>query len=150
VQAAGLIIESDGPALSLGEVCEIRSPGMAHLDREVVGPQFASPAHAFWRGAPRLPGSESRGLRTGVARSGREGLMGEILSMAGPPIDGRARSMLEMRGLRSDPPNPLRRQRITAPFQTGIKGIDLFTPMGCGQRMGIFRGSGVGKSTSSA
>ncbi|MBC8001045.1 MAG: FliI/YscN family ATPase, partial [Opitutaceae bacterium] len=49
--------------------------------------------------------------------------------------------------LNMHPPHPLKRQRITEPFQTGIKAIDTFIPCGCGQRLGIFAGSGVGKST---
>lgn len=150
VQAAGLIIESDGPALSLGEVCEIRSPRYGStLTAEVVGFRnsrlllmpFGEPQQVY-------PGSEvvasDQASRVPVGPS----LIGRILDGLGRPIDGRGPlDAVEFRGLRADPPNPLRRQRITEPFQTGIKGIDLFTPMGCGQRMGIFAGSGVGKST---
>jgi len=150
VQAAGLIIESDGPALSLGEVCEIRSPRHGTtLTAEVVGFRnsrlllmpFGEPQNVY-------PGSEvvasDHASRVPVGDS----LIGRILDGLGRPIDERgALHTSQTRGLRSSPPNPLKRQRITAPFQTGIKGIDLFTPMGCGQRMGIFAGSGVGKST---
>ena len=49
--------------------------------------------------------------------------------------------------LNQPPPHPLKRQRIQHPFRTGIKAIDTFTPCGRGQRLGIFAGSGVGKST---
>lgn len=150
VQAAGLIIESDGPALSLGDVCEIRSPRHdATLTAEVVGFRssrlllmpFGEPHHVY-------PGSEVVGSSHISSVPVGDALIGRILDGLGRPIDeGGPLQTTETRGLRSSPPNPLKRKRISEPFQTGIKGIDLFTPMGCGQRMGIFAGSGVGKST---
>jgi flagellum-specific ATP synthase len=90
-----------------------------------------------------------------VAATGREAgvavgdaLIGRVLDGLGRPIDGKGPiATTNIRSLRSAPPNPLLRQRIREPFATGVKAIDLFTPMGCGQRMGIFAGSGVGKST---
>jgi len=150
VQAAGLIIESDGPALSLGEVCEIRSPRHGTtLTAEVVGFRNSrlllmpfGEAHNVYPGSEVVASDRASKVPVG------EALIGRILDGLGRPIDGRGTLQTsETRGLRSNPPNPLRRQRIAAPFQTGIKGIDLFTPMGCGQRVGIFAGSGVGKST---
>ncbi len=150
VQAAGLIIESEGPALSLGEVCEIRSPRHdSTLTAEVVGFRNSrlllmpfGEAHNVYPGSEVVASDQASRVPVG------DTLVGRILDGLGRPIDGRgALNTSETRGLRSQPPNPLRRQRITEPFQTGIKGIDLFTPMGCGQRMGIFAGSGVGKST---
>ncbi|MEA3212876.1 MAG: flagellum-specific synthase [Chthoniobacter sp.] len=150
VQAAGLIIESDGPALSLGAVCEIRSPRHGTtLTAEVVGFRnsrlllmpFGEPQNVY-------PGSEVVASDHASRAPVGETLIGRILDGLGRPIDERGPlHTSQTRELRSDPSHPLRRQRITAPFQTGIKGIDLFTPMGCGQRMGIFAGSGVGKST---
>ncbi|MGC3991904.1 MAG: FliI/YscN family ATPase [Chthoniobacteraceae bacterium] len=75
-------------------------------------------------------------------------LIGRVLDGLGQPIDDKGPLLATyVDGLRASPPNPLRRQRIHTPFQTGIKAIDLFTPLGCGQRVGIFAGSGVGKST---
>ncbi len=150
IQAAGLIIESEGPALSLGEVCEIRSPRSGStLTAEVVGFRnsrlllmpFGEPQNVY-------PGSEVLAKESASSVPvGRE-LIGRIIDGLGRPIDDRGSLIAsEMRGLRSDPPNPLTRQRIARPFQTGVKCIDLFTPIGCGQRMGIFAGSGVGKST---
>jgi len=150
VQAAGLIIESDGPALSLGEVCEIRSPRHGTtLSAEVVGfhnsrlllMPFGEP-HNVYPGSEVVASDQVSRVPVGDA------LIGRVLDGLGRPIDERGPlHTSEMRNLRSEPPNPLRRQRITQPFQTGIKAIDTFTPMGRGQRMGIFAGSGVGKST---
>jgi len=150
VQAAGLIIESDGPALSLGEVCEIRSPRHGTtLIAEVVG--FRNSRLLL------MPFGESQNVYLGseVVASDHASrvpvgdlLIGRILDGLGRPIDDRgALQTSQTRSMRSSPPNPLRRRRIDSSFQTGIKAIDLFTPMGCGQRMGIFAGSGVGKST---
>jgi flagellum-specific ATP synthase len=150
VQAAGLIIESDGPALSLGEMCEIRSPRHGStLTAEVVGFRnsrlllmpYGEPQNVY-------PGAEVVASEHGSRVPVGDALVGRILDGLGRPIDGRGPlDVTETRDLRNPPPNPLRRARINQPFQTGIKGIDLFTPMGLGQRMGIFAGSGVGKST---
>jgi flagellum-specific ATP synthase len=65
----------------------------------------------------------------------------------GRPIDGKGPLVAPSRdGFYADPPNPLSRTRIKEPFASGIKSIDCFVPMGVGQRIGIFAGSGVGKS----
>jgi flagellum-specific ATP synthase len=90
-----------------------------------------------------------------VAATGRaaginvsEALIGRIIDGIGRPIDGKGPLPTGTpRPLHCAPPNPLTRQRIAKPFQTGVKALDLFTPVGCGQRLGIFAGSGVGKST---
>jgi flagellum-specific ATP synthase len=83
-------------------------------------------------------------MRTAVG----SGLKGRVLDGLGKPIDDRGAIVAEHTvGLNLLPPHPLKRQRIHHVFQTGIKAIDTFTPCGCGQRLGIFAGSGVGKST---
>jgi flagellum-specific ATP synthase len=150
VQAAGLVIESDGPALSLGEVCEIRSQRHAStIAAEVVGFRDSRLLLMPYGDLQNIhPGCEVAACdhhsRTPVGPS----LIGRILNGMGQPIDNRGPLKASYTGsLRNAPPNPLLRRRIDTPFQTGIKAIDLFTPMGCGQRMGIFAGSGVGKST---
>jgi flagellum-specific ATP synthase len=83
-------------------------------------------------------------LQVGVG----EALKGRVLDALGRPIDGlgqvRTERLLSTGFL---PPHPLKRERIRHTFQTGIKAIDTFTPCGRGQRLGIFAGSGVGKST---
>jgi flagellum-specific ATP synthase len=150
VQAAGLVIESDGPALSLGEVCEIRSPrNGATVAAEVVGFRESRLLLMPYGDLHNIhPGCEVTACdhhsRTPVGSA----LIGRIINGMGQPIDNRGPLKAASTGsLRNPPPNPLLRRRIDTPFQTGIKAIDLFTPMGCGQRMGIFAGSGVGKST---
>src|SRR3984885_4085419 len=94
------------------------------------------------------PGSEviatGQPLRVGVGNA----LKGRVIDGLGEPIDGLGQVVAEHTvGLNLRPPHPLKRQRINGVFQTGIKSIDTFTPCGRGQRLGIFAGSGVGKST---
>ena len=150
VQVTGLVLESDGPNLALGEVCQITSaPGEAPIYAEVVG----------FRGHRLLlmPLGEIRNIRVGsevIASSYAAGvpagdlLKGRILDGLARPIDGKGPlPPMESRALNSPPPHPLLRQRITQNFTTGVRALDVFTPVGCGQRMGIFSGSGVGKST---
>ena len=150
VQVTGLLIESEGPNVSLGDVCEIRSPRLdSMLTAEVVGFRdhrvllmALGEMQQIHAGCEVIASDRAGGVPVG------SGLIGRVLDGLGQPIDGRGPLNAEYAfTLRGAPPNPLRRQRINAPFQTGVKAIDLFTPMGCGQRMGIFAGSGVGKST---
>ena len=149
VQVTGLVIESEGPQVSLGDLCQIRSDSMAELSAEVVG----------FRGQRVLlmPLGEMHQIHPGcaVVATGRcadhrvgKALIGRILNGLGQPIDGHGPlESSETRRLHCSPPNPLKRQRISAPFETGVKALDVFAPFGCGQRVGLFAGSGVGKST---
>jgi FliI/YscN family ATPase len=76
------------------------------------------------------------------------GLLGRVIDSLGRPIDGKGPlDVLERVSSRLMPPDPVRRQRIRHLFETRIKAVDTFLPCGRGQRMGIFAGSGVGKST---
>ncbi len=150
VRVGGLIIESEGPNLALGNVCEIHAGrGEPPIHAEVVG--FRD--HRLLL----MPLGETHNLRTGsevvasafaaTAPVGK-GLLGRTIDGLGQPMDGRGPLVCERSPrLHSAPPNPLSRQRISEPMATGVRAIDVFTPVGCGQRMGIFAGSGVGKST---
>ena len=149
IQVTGLVIESIGPNVSLGDICEISSPRLSGLQAEVVG--FRDHRVLL------MPLGEMQEIHAGcdVAATGRaaginvsEALVGRIIDGLGRPIDGKGPLPAgTLRPLHCAPPNPLTRQRISKPFQTGVKSLDLFTPVGCGQRLGIFAGSGVGKST---
>ena len=149
-QVIGLVIESEGPLVAVGEVCRIES---ARHDgstlAEVVG--FRN-NHVLL-----MPLGETHGIHPGseVVSLGRplqapvgEALLGRVIDGLGCPLD----DLGPIEGpqavaLNLLPPHPLKRQRITQPFSTGVKAIDTFVPCGRGQRLGIFAGSGVGKST---
>ncbi len=150
VQLIGLVIESEGPSAAMGEVCRIQSSRHDEVTlAEVVG--FRN-HHLLLMPLGEIhgihPGSEviatGSPLRVGVGN----GLQGRVIDGLGNPIDDLGPILTDHSvGLNLRPPHPLKRQRITDVFQTGIKSIDTFTPCGRGQRLGIFSGSGVGKST---
>jgi len=146
----GLIIESEGPNVGLGELCKLRSDrGEFDCLAEVVG----------FRGQHVLlmPLGEMTGLHAGAEVMACDlpplptpglHLLGRVLDALGRPIDGLG-PVPTQRGdvTASKPPHPLRRRRIKEPFVTGVRAIDTFVPLGRGQRVGLFAGSGVGKST---
>lgn len=148
-QLIGLLIESQGPAAAIGDFCEIRTANGRTFRTQVIG--FRD-GHIL-----SMPLEETDGLQLGdpiVARSedarvdvGRQ-LLGRVLDGFGRPIDGSPPIDPEdAYGLYTPPPGPLEREHITEPLITGIRAIDSLLPCGKGQRIGIFGGSGVGKST---
>lgn len=150
VQLIGLVIESEGPLAAVGEVCRIES---ARHDgttlAEVVG--FRN-HHVLLMPLGEVrgihPGSEVIALGAPLKVPVGDGLMGRVIDSLGRPLDGHG-PLAADRQVSANflPPHPLKRQRIRHVFQTGVKAIDTFTPCGRGQRLGIFAGSGVGKST---
>ncbi|MDD7928165.1 FliI/YscN family ATPase [Microbacterium sp. NM3R9] len=103
-----------------------------------------------------MPLGLTDGLRVGDAvapASGRlrvptgRALLGRVLDGLGRPIDGRGPVRAAAVPLDHEPPSAMHRERITEPLVTGIRAIDTLTPLGRGQRMGLFAGSGVGKSS---
>lgn len=149
-KVTGLTIESNGPMASIGELCKIlpynrETPVLA----EVVG--FKEDKILL------MPLGEMEGIASGstVVASGKvlrvnvgEALIGRVLDGLGNPIDGKGplKTSSYYPALNS-PPNPLDRKIIDEPLSVGIKGIDGLLTCGKGQRVGIFAGSGVGKST---
>jgi flagellum-specific ATP synthase len=149
VEIIGLVIESRGPAVSVGDVCLIEGlRGGRRVQAEVVG----------FRGERVLlmPLGEISGVSAGasVAASGRplrvpvgHELLGRVLDGLGRPIDDLGPTGAKRtRPLAAEPPNPLTRRRIAKPMATGIRSIDALLTCGQGQRIGVFSGSGVGKS----
>lgn len=146
---AGLIIESEGPNVGLGDLCLVRSPRTDFSVRaEVVG--FREHRVLL------MPLGDTAGLHVGcevaaadrppLPRPGPE-LLGRVLDALGRPFDGRGMLPVDRSEHSATPPHPLRRQRIRAALPTGVRALDAFTPVGRGQRLGLFAGSGVGKST---
>lgn len=150
VQLIGLVVESEGPVAAVGEVCRIQS---AHRDGDTLAEVVGFRNHHLLL----MPLGEIRGIHPGseVIATGTplrvgvgSGLKGRVIDGLGKPLDNLGPLVTDHTvGLNLRPPHPLKRQRIRDVFQTGIKALDTFTPCGRGQRMGIFAGSGVGKST---
>jgi FliI/YscN family ATPase len=148
-QVIGLVIESAGPMVAVGDVCQIEASDGERILSEVVGFRgecvLLMPlreVHGIQPGSPVI--ALGRSLRVAVG----DELKGRVINGLGEPIDnlGPLRTTSST-GILNKPPHPLARQRIQQVFETGVKSIDTFTPCGQGQRMGIFAGSGVGKST---
>jgi FliI/YscN family ATPase len=145
----GLLVASDGPAAAVGDFCEILPASGKAVRAQVVG---------FKDGRVLLmPLEETGGLQAGdkvVARAEAarvevsQQLLGRVLDGFGKPMDrGPAIVPDAHYNLYAAPPGPLERENITEPLVTGVRAIDSLLPFGKGQRIGIFGGSGVGKST---
>jgi flagellum-specific ATP synthase len=148
-RAVGLLIESTGPAASVGDICEVRNGRGTPLPIEVVG---------FRDGRLlSVPLGETAGIRPGdhiVARGGAltvpvgDGLLGRVIDGLGHPLDGLGPLETDrVAPLRPQALNPMSRESITVPIGTGVRAIDALLTCGRGQRIGVFGGSGVGKST---
>lgn len=146
----GLMIESIGPAVEIGEVCDIFPIKNAQpLKGEVVG--FNNDKVLI------MPLGDMVGIGPGsrVVASGHslqvdvsEDLLGRILDGLGNPIDELGKPSVDKKyPANNDPPNPLFRDKIVSPIPLGIRAMDALLTCGRGQRIGIFAGSGVGKST---
>jgi flagellum-specific ATP synthase len=146
----GLLIESRGPQAIIGEICRIIAPkGRGQIRAEVVGLRNEI--------VQLMSYDETDGIEIGdrvVASGSRlevsvsDKLLGRVLDALGNPIDdkGDIASSCVYPALAS-PPDPLKRKRVTERITTGVRAIDGLLAVGKGQRLGIFAGSGVGKST---
>lgn len=145
----GLIIVSNGPNVSLGEICSvIDMDGTEICQSEVVGFKEGKVLSIALGDVTNIsPSCEiiAHGRNFSVPL-GME-LLGRTLDGFGNPIDGKGEIISSsMRSIYREPPNPLERQRISKVLQTGVRSIDGLLTVGRGQRVGIFAGSGVGKS----
>ncbi|MCL4832953.1 MAG: FliI/YscN family ATPase [Caldilineaceae bacterium] len=148
VQVIGLTIEAEGISPKLGERCQIDGAN-GPLDAEVVG--FRK-SHTLLMPLGEMegvqPNSRVTATRNLFLAPVGPGLLGRVLDGLGNPIDGKGPLWIEQRvPLSNRAPHPLQRKPITEPMGTGVRAIDGLLPMGKGQRMGIFAGSGVGKSS---
>jgi len=148
-EIVGLLIESDGPPAALGSFCEILT-AHGHVVRvQVIG---------FRNGRVlSMPLEETSGIQLGdrivsrpvaaLIKTGPD-LLGRVLDGFGDPMDGGPPiGAAALYDLFAVPPGPLEREHINEPLVTGIRAVDGLLPCGKGQRVGLFGGSGVGKST---
>jgi FliI/YscN family ATPase len=143
----GLAIEADLPGVRVGELCEIERYDGSLLLAEVVGFREQS--------ATLLPLGSAEGLGPDdlVRPTGRrlrvafsDALLGRVLDGLGQPLDGGPSIEGELRPVHGAAPNPLSRPRIERVLPTSVRALDAFATLGEGQRLGLFAGSGVGKS----
>lgn len=164
----GLVMEAAGLKLPLGSGCRIMVPGGGWVEAEVVGfhgeKLYMMPTEDVFGLAPgalvlpletppnRLqPGQDAPHNRRAADRAKHlpvgEGLLGRVVDGAGRPLDGLGPLHApQTRSLQSRPFNPLQRAPISAPLDVGIRAINSLLTVGRGQRLGLFAGSGVGKS----
>ncbi len=149
-QVIGMVIESDGPGIPVGSMCEVDIyKGRSRIPAEVVGFRDGK--------ALLMPLGEMRGVEPGalIRMVGGQSmvpvgnsLLGRILDGLGNPMDGKGPIICEDQyPLYSEPLNPMTRERITEPVDVGVRAINGLLTLGKGQRIGIMAGSGVGKST---
>ncbi|MEE8058565.1 MAG: FliI/YscN family ATPase [Pseudomonadales bacterium] len=149
-QFLGLVVEADGPEAFWGERCEIRS-------RLQDGPTLAEVVGIKDGKVLLMPYGELHGISLGseVVATGRfsdvpvgDALLGRVVDAFGQPLDdGPPLNLEERRPIYREPLNPLDRPSIETTLETGVRCVDTLMTVGRGQRMGIFAGSGVGKST---
>jgi len=145
----GQTIEANGPLASLGELCRIELPaGAPALEAEVLGFRAGlTVLMASGRMEGAYPGARivATGRHPGI-RVGR-GLLGRVIDADGEPIDDRGPiGDAVFRDLRARPVSAMRRARVREPLETGVRVIDAMLSLARGQRIGLFAGSGVGKS----
>lgn len=144
----GLTLEAIGLPAVIGSRCLVRQPGQADVEAEVVGfsGDFMSlmpidPVQGLGPTARVLP------LRHGALAPVGPGLLGRVLDGAGRPLDGKGPIRAERHvPLAGTPQNPLGRPPIREPLDVGVRSINSLLTVGRGQRLGLFAGSGVGKS----
>ncbi|WP_323117776.1 type III secretion system ATPase SctN [Burkholderia alba] len=150
LEVIGTLLRVVGLEVTLGELCELRSPSGALLQHaEVVG---------FTRNVALLSpfgalGEINRstrviGLRRPLSVKVGHGILGRVIDSFGEPIDGRGPLECDtLRPVLAPPPNPMSRRMVDASLSTGVRIVDGLITLGEGQRMGIFAPAGVGKST---
>ena len=164
----GLVMEASGIKLPLGSGCRILVPGGGAVEAEVVGfngdKLYMMPTDDVFGlapgarvlpmevGVPRLVPGKRIGPRRRAADRAKhlpvgDALLGRVVDGAGRPLDGQGPlATQETRSLQGRPINPLARAPIAQPLDVGIRAINALLTVGLGQRMGLFAGSGVGKS----
>ena len=148
-KVVGPMLEASGIKAEVGRACYIITSADTHLEAEIVGfrngRSLIMPAGST-RGV--APGSVVQPLPTPPAVPVSEALLGRVLDSRGQPLDGQPLPHIKTSfPIHRRPPNPMLRHVIDTPLQLGVRVIDACMTMGSGQRMGLFAGAGVGKST---
>ena len=149
VQVVGLVIESQGPDVQIGDLCEVRFRNRDTILRaEVVGFKtdrvLLMPLGEL---SDIGPGCDVLSMGRPIGVNVSEALLGRVLDGLGNPLDAQGPvPAIDYYPLSAAPPHPLRRQMIEKPLSVGVKVIDGLLTLGQGQSIGIFAGSGVGKS----
>ena len=146
--AVGLDLTIGGVSAAVGELLRVDTS---------AGPLMAEVVALSGDSLRCMPLGAMHGVRLGddASATGRPmtvpagwGLLGRVLDGLGHPIDGRGElHQVDWVSVDGTPPHPLRRGRVNRPLSLGVRALDTLIPVGAGQRMGIFAGSGVGKST---
>jgi flagellum-specific ATP synthase len=148
-EVIGVVIESLGPAMSIGETCLVNY-------RRTADPVLCEVVGFRDNKVLMMPLGELGGIRAGseVVALGRpleivlsDALLGRVVNGIGKPMDGGGPIVGTKAEIVNPPPDPLKRRRVDKPLGLGIRAIDGLLTVGKGQRVGIFAGSGVGKST---
>ena len=149
-QVIGVVVESNGPSMSIGETANI-------IYKRNAAPVLAEAVGFRDRNVLLMPLGELGGISAGsdVISLGKplqvglsNGLLGRVLDGLGRPLDGKGRIVDAAHSqITGTPPNALTRRRVDSPLSLGVRAIDGLLTCGRGQRVGIFAGSGVGKST---
>ncbi len=150
IQVVGLLIESIGPSAAIGDVCRV-------YPRNLTTPYLTEVVGFKGDRVLTMPLGDMVGIAPGsdIEATGDQfqvqvstEMLGRVLDGLGNPMDGKGGfTQVVFYPTHREPPHPLERTRISAPLATGIRAIDGLLTLGKGQRVGIFAGSGVGKST---
>lgn len=148
VEAGGLTFCAEGLPLPIGSICSVERGGKGAVDAQVISVR-GDHATLMTLGSASGVRVGDR-VRSAAARDyvgvGRD-MLGSVLDGMGTPIGGRTNFLIDAHyPVYADPPPALSREAIDAPLPTGIRSIDAMLTIGGGQRMGIFAGTGVGKS----
>jgi flagellum-specific ATP synthase len=148
-KVVGLVVEANGPMVQLGTICDIHGNEKERpVTAEVLGFRDRTVLMMPLEDIRTIgPGSKVVARQEKASVSVGDKLLGRIIDGLGNPIDGRGPLETDREySIYAKPINPLLRQRIRTPLDLGIRAINGLLSVGCGQRMGIFAGSGVGKS----